>query len=568
MTATAFSVGGVSTLIANPTGLWTPEIDLNEKIWLDFNSKSLSDGPVPSWKDAAGGILATQPIVAKQPVMSSGAGGLVFSAGSKFLNFPVQTRATRHHRSFGLLFKANVSGAANVSGSFFSGNGFAGSTDNRAPYIGYTRAAPNNVRAQWATTNTLNATYGSDTAWHFALSRRVNGVHYLSVDGGTEVTGGTNVLIPRNVTNQPCLIGDFNTTTIDWTCVRILILQNELTDDERDRFQGWAMWHLGVQTSLPGAHPYFAAPPTTLPWSNPCPFITDQEFITVQDTWWKNSPAATHLELNYGNSITSLTGSLPLILSEEFTSITALADEAAAPGGTATFFSPVQDTLLGSAVERSPSQNPTTYTQSGSELVITMQQSNGVKYSGQFCSVNIDGRGFTVDPSVGPIYCEQRFRSSPGNGHSQWAGAWLKNVFEFQNGTTPRIEIDFGEHYGGDPEANHESLHFWGGDRAYGGRWFSHDFNSNYTGFKPGTPWPLGVTNLYDNNYHIFGCYIDRTWLIYTVDGLETCRCPTQANMFQPLYILANMYWNINDPPFVGPYEMGFDYIKVWAGTY
>lgn len=564
MTASAFSVSGTPLLLANPSTPWTPTVDLNEKIWRYWNSATLPDGLVSSWTETAGGLSATQANSLNQPTMSAAAGGVVFSGGTKNLSFPTEARLTRRHRSFAMAFKANISGATSSSGTFYSANGFTGSTDQRAPYIGYNRASPNTMSSRWGQSSTLSPTAGDDTNWNFILSRRVNGVHKVSVNGGTELTVGTNVLIQRNITNATGIIGDFQAITIPWTCGFIMLLQNELSDAERDSFQGWWAWAYGRQGILPGGHPYFGAAPISNPWVNTNPYITDADFIAVQDTWWKNASTSTHLELNYGNAITSLIGSLPLVFSEDFTSAGALVDEAQPVGSS--FYVPVQDAVLGWATQRSLSQSPTTYVQSGSEYAITLQSSAGVVYSGVFCSVNLDGRGNTWDPTTGPLYVEWKMRLSPGKG--SWSGCWLKDVYEFQNSTTPRIEVDVAEAYGGDPQANHESLHFWGGDRAYGGRYFSHNYNSNYTGFKTGTPWPNGVTSVYDNAYHTYGVYIDSTYLIYTFDGLETCRCPWQRNMFQPFYILVSLQFNINDTPFVGPNTEGIDYVKVWQGTY
>lgn len=543
--------------------LWTPEVDLGEKLITNWNADDLPDGPVATWTDNMGGILATQTDVTKQPSKDSSLGGLVIQQGSnQFLTFPTISRPTRRNRTLIIVGKFFISAAPNSSGIIFAVNGTSGSVDNRAPGCGYNRAAINTLYVQWATASSLSMPVIDESKWLVIVDRRMNGVHKLSGNGAAELNDGTNVLIPRNVTNQLGIIGDVRASSIGMIISRIMLIE-EITDDELASIQGWALWDKGEQSSLPSGHPYAILQPLTKPYVNSIPMVTQAEWDTLRGYW--TSPVSTHLEHNYGQPISPYFTRLPLKLDQEFTDPSSIFDEAAAPSGSS-FHACTYDSANGAATQRSRNQTPVTYTFSGTEAAIIMQQTDKW-YSGGFCSLNIDGQGNYWDPSDGPLYVEWTCRVSPGKG--SWPGLWLKNRNEFFNPRGSRVEIDVGEFYGGDPMANHESLHMWPPDMPWPGRITTHQYTSNYTGMKSGGPWPLAPISLTDNNYHKIAVSIDKAWLVYYVDDYETCRIPSMRVFFQQLYILVDLALNPAELTIaVSPIAMGMKSIKVRQGTY
>lgn len=580
MTVAAVSIGGVPSLLVSNTQSWTPEYDLNEKIWLDWNSTSLTDGLVSTWKDSVVGISASQVVTANQPVKSAAAGGVVFSS-SDSLGFANFSDPTRYHRAVAMLCKADITAAGSGNGTLFCVNGYSGGT--RAPFIGYSKGTPNNLQVQWgssaSTQSLINSPWPSDTGWHFILSRRVNGVHKVSIDGGTELTDGTNVLIQRDNVNQVGIIGDFRNPSISWTCKRVLLLQNELTDDEVARFQGWAMWTMGVQANLPGGHPYFSAAPKSKPWTNTYPMITDAAFVSTQASGWWTTTA--QYKQNYGNPIAGLISGYTQDFLEDFTSIAAIADEAGAPGATATMFSPVIDATGGTEIARSPIQSPNVFAQSGTELTITMQQVGGVGawYSSSLCSINIDGRGYTFDPSKAPFYVEWKFRILTGSGHSLWTALWLKPLSEFYNGTTGHFENDLCESYNGENSGQnqHVTIHSWPAPRPYGNRNSLHKLAGKDFALDVAHAWPGAPVSIADNAYHTIGCLFDKNltgtfggpgFFVTNLDGNELMRAPLQANLLQPTYLITSFSQLPSEAGLAtGTYTMGIDYIKILKGT-
>lgn len=566
--------------VTNPSRLWTPYFDLNEKVWFDFDTSKLPDGPVSSWTEATGNLTVAQSTAANQPVMSAASGGLVFSGGTKQLVIPNVSLPTRLHRTVAMMFQAAVSTSPNSSGSFVSFNGTSGSADNRAPWMGYVKGTPNQVNAQWATTSTLAQT-ATDNAWSFAISRRVQGVHHFQLNGGTELTDGTNVLIPRNTTALTGVLGDFRASTVTWILKRLFILQNELTDDERDRFTGWAMWSMGVQASLPGGHPYASAPPTTKRWGNPYPVTTDQQFADsiITPNWFNTSPGSLTYKQNYSNPIASIISGWTQDFLEDFTSISVLGNETDAPGGAFTVFAPSIEATGGTEVPRNPTQSPDVFSQAGSELLITMQQvaGTGPFYSSSVCSVNIDGRGYTYDPSKAPYYIEYRVRIVTGNGVGLWTALWMKPLSEFFNGTTGHYEWDLCETYNGESsgENQHVTIHSWPPPRLYPGHNASHQFGGHDMILDVAHVWPGAPVSLYDNTTHTIACIIDKNltgttgtgFVVACLDGNELLRFPLQHSMLQPSYIIASFAQLPSEAgSAAGTYTLAIDSIKVLKG--
>lgn len=568
-------VGGSVSLLYVPsaTQLWEPLFDLGEKDWMDFDSSQLPDGLVSSWIDRIGGVVATQATTSFQPTMSAAANGVLFSGGKKQLVIPNQSSVTRTNRGFVLIFKADITNAPTSSGTLCYINGASGSGDNRAPYVGYNKGSPNTLQVNWAngaTSSAIALPAGSDSTFHVLIGRLDNGVSKVSLDGGTEVTDGTNVMVPRNVTNQTGLLGDFHTTTsIALTINRLMIVQEGITDDEVLRIAGWGLWHVGAQANLSGGHPYAAAPPTTKPYINPYPMTSSAEYDAVQPAYWTN-----HLKDNYASALGVRKSLLTRVYFEDCLDLNCIADETVAPGGTATLFGPVQDASGGAQNNLSPSDTnaASVFSQSGSELTITMSKPATQWISGNLCTVNFAGRGFSIDPRVGPIFVEGKIRFSNGNGVGIWgAPIWLEPTFRLFNLTTPYNELDVCECYNSDTlgRNDHCTLHYHPGARLVPGRLAAGKQNGKDFFLDAGHLWPNAPTSVFDGNLHLFQTYLDRDFWIFGLDDYELGRCPSQPFMMTPMHIITTLnLLTIEAASAAGSYTMGIDYIAAYQGVY
>jgi hypothetical protein len=287
----------------------------------------------------------------------------------------------------------------------------------------------------------------------------------------------------------------------------------------------------------------------------------------------------TKFKQNYSNSIAAFSSGFTQDFLEDFTALSAVTDETGAPGGTATFFSPSIDDTGGSETPRMPSQSPAVFSQAGSELIITMQQSASVWYSSSICSVNLDGRGYTFDPSKAPFYVEYKVRMGLGNSKGLWTALWMKPVSEFFNGTTGHFEWDLCETYNSEAAGvnQHVTLHSWPALRAYENRNSLHQFSGKDFALDAGHSWPGAPVSLYDNTTHTIAYFISKTltgtsggpgFIVAALDGLELGRWPLLANMLQPHYLIASF----NQIPAEaaqasGTYTMAIDSIKVLKGN-
>jgi hypothetical protein len=541
---------------------WNPETDLNEKVWLDWDPADLTNGAVATWADGAGAVSATQATGGNQPTKDST--GVVFSSGTKNLVVPNQSTTGRQH-AFVAVFKAAVATATSADGALFSFNGSAGSAPHRSPAVFYDRGADtyNVFRSMSDYANTFLALpAGDDANTHVIVSRVVDGVHYASIDGGTElVSTSSNVVVERDNLSATGIIGDYNATTIDWTLKRLMILQGEISADEVARIQGWAKATYGA--TLAGGHPYFSSAPRRSLFVNDFVGNTLADWVVI-DAFWDHASPETTIEQNYGDAIAPLIAGLSEVFRDDFTSDTTRDDDTGTVSAqnTAQWFTPVQDFSSGDLVLQKPGGTPDVISQTGSELTISLVKSGDQWYSTNLTSINRDGRGNTWNQAAGPIYFEVRYSCDDG-GEPAWPSFWVKDANEFNWRTVPRTEIDVIEAYGGpngDPDGHHQSLHTWPATRTYAGRIDSHEFQSNYTGLTGGTPW--GAVELFDGAMHTYGLYIDEDWLIYTFDGLELMRAPSRPDMFRPLYILLSL-WKWEASATTGTATMTFDWVRV-----
>lgn len=572
------------------TTQYIPEVDIGERAWIWWDAvATLADGAVASWPDKMGGTLATQVTSADQPVMSAAGGGVLNQTGSKFLNFPTITDPKLHHW-FMVVFKIDFTSTTASSGNLCSVNGFA-TGDGRSPFFGFSKSGANTLSAQWAGsghTSTLTLPAPADNVWHIAVSRLdVNGYHYFSIDGGTELVDTTGLpVLQKSVTNSLGQIGDNNNNTITWTLAHYLIGQDIIDADDVARMSAAFMWQKGVQANLPITSPYLLKQPGSKGfWPTPYPFITQTAFQALEGSTPNNVPGfwqSPALIANYGNSIASLIAGMTREYFEGFDDVTHVGTELANPSP-ATVFGPTIDTTGGVEQLRQPGQAPlSVYTVANSELQILMQQVTpgypNIWYSGAITSVNLAGRGYTFDPSVAPYFAAMNARLLPGNHFGPWMAFWLKPLEVFFNATTPYFEIDVVETYassgfpilGSGPVVLgnniHCSLHHWSGARNYQGR--GTGANSDYNSHQFASP-DINGGYPYDGSYHEYGCLIDQRlgYIVYTYDRQELCRCPIPPSVLQPTFFIADLAMiSVDVQNALGTYLDAIDYIQVMRG--
>ena len=139
-------------------------------------------------------------------------------------------------------------------------------------------------------------------------------------------------------------------------------------------------------------------------------------------------------------------------------------------------------------------------------------------------------------------YFEVRAKLPSGQG--LWPALWLLPA----NGTWPP-EIDIFEQLGKDPSTIYETAH------------------SKATGSHTWKQQPVHIDN--PDQFHTYGLLWDHNNLVWSIDGVETGRQATPADMNQPMYLLLNLAvgggWP-GDPnastPF--PATMSIDYVHIY----
>jgi hypothetical protein len=564
----AFSLAPAALTYANsaPAAVagsqWTPD-DLGERLWLDWRAADLAVGPVREWKDRAGGVLAVQAESAKLPYRSAD-GQVLFSGNGKGLAIPFQNKAHLAHRAVMMLFRADLVNAKWADGSLFHVNGADTGATSRQPAVLYQRASTQlrtagNVSVEWRTPQsgnkaTMTAT-GTFSDWHCLVSRRFNGKHYASIDGGAELEVGSDICLPAHNQRLTGWIGDIRASgSIEWALDTLLVLQDELSVEDAKRLAGWAMWKRGAQARLPANHAYRYAAPLRTAGATPVAYAetTTAEWTDIQQRW-TTTAAGSPLESNFREAL-NLTG-YRMVFEDHFNALS-ITDEVSGKGP---WWTPVHPEATGKAVTAKGADVPRVFLQQGSELTIRMQNTEKGWMSGVMTSVNLNGDGHAWKYG----YFEFRARSTRGNGVAAWPAIWLKSTNEFFRLTETRLELDLFEGYNSDPKGHHQSYHNWPAARLMPGRLAEHRYVSNYTGLKPSN-WGQAV-DLFDNQYHTYGVQIDETWVRFFFDNQELGRFPTPPEAKQELFILVDLALLPDEAAKAqGLYDLTLDYVRVY----
>lgn len=529
--------------------------DLGELVWLRWSADALPNGPVASWVDSSGGVAAVQSDSAKRPTKDGM--GVEFT-GAQSLSVPFQSSAHMAHRAVVLVFRLDILSSSQSDGSILYINGNSGSSGNLQPLVGYNKTT-SKITVQWrdgSSYNELSFAVSSDPSlWHCLVARRVGGVAYASLDGSAEASTGSGICLAKSTASPAGLIGDFRaTSSFSYALHEVMLLQDELTQANAERLMGWGMWKVAAQSQLPSNHPYRYAPPTKVAaFSAPA-------YVESTPSQWQSTVDyildAGSLESNFLGAL-DLSG-YSLVFEDHFTSMTVVGELSAPSAGN--WFSPVHEAGVGSALESVPGGSPDVWSQSGSELTITMQKSGANWYAGICTSVNYNGHGRSWKYG----YFEFRAKCSMGNGFAAWPAFWVKSVNEFFRLSESRLEIDLYEGYNSDSDGHHQSIHNWPAARQKPGRVTQHRYQSNYTGLTAANGFAQTV-NLFDGAYHTYGLMIDETWVKYFFDGQELGRYPTPIEAKQPVYIVIDLALLPSQAAQAsGAYTMTLDYVRVY----
>lgn len=558
---------------------WTPD-SLGDRLWLDWRSEYLEEGPVSSWTDNRGGLVAAQTVESRQPVMQNGE---VFMENNTQQNLIIPhldgSKWVPHitHRAVAILFRIDLSNT-NSTGTLFAINGVGGSWESQ-PSVRY-NGQNNTVMVNWTTPsgwNNFSFPIDPDgSVWHCLVSRREGKNFYVSLDGkdinGNYGESGKEMLdwaMPDSNIFNTGVIGDFRSWNPDLAIDSVLIVQGDVPVEDAERLMGWAMWRRGVKDNLPAEHPYRHHAPYARAETGQFTESTAAEWQAVVDFWGDASLS----ETPYVGDPVDLTG-WTLDFGDDFDQHTVTDDVR----GKGNWFSPTHQAATGSARTVKPGFNsadptigspaangsPDTYIQSNGTMTIRMQDSGGWK-AGAFASVNSNGFGRMWKYP----YVEARMKigpSSTGSYRGAWPALWLKSENYFTNRTETNLEYDIYEGYISDVSGHHAAMHNWPAARKLPGRLSDHRSTGNYFGLYGNTP--QGHVDLFDGEYHTYGCMITPDWVINYFDGMEMHRFPTPIEMKQPLWLLVDLAMISNEESQAsGIYDLTIDYIRVYQNA-
>lgn len=539
-----------------PPLTWDPSA-LGDQVWLAWHGEDLAPGPVSSWKDRTGHVEAKQSESHRRPICLS-SHEVLFDVGPVGLNLPAQGNAYLAHRSIAMVFRIDLASAHHNDGCLISFNGIDGGSRSRQPAVLYQRTPTGGFElvVHWRDQTGANAAVlpikEGFSEWHCLVSRRYEGRHFASLDGGTEVEVGADICLFRGG-DAPGIFGDIRQPALRWALDTLLVMQGQLARADVDRIMGWAFWRKHSAERLPTNHPYKGSPPAAKDSASSPLYIesTTAQWQAIQ-AYWRHSDLARTLEQAYRSPL-DLSG-YQLVFEDHFTQFT-IGDEATGKGP---WWSPVHPAATGSARTARVTDAPPPFSQSGSELTVRMQQTSEGWSSGVFSSVNLNGHGNAWKYG----YFEFKARATRGNGFGAWPAFWVKSVNEFFMLTESRLEIDLYEGYASDPDGHHQSYHNWPAVRLLSGRLHQHRHVSNYTGLKL-QEW--STDDLFDDRTHTYGLMIDPLWVKFYFDGRELSRFPTPVEARQKVFILVDLAMLPKESgQAAGAYELKLDYIRVY----
>lgn len=179
--------------------------------------------------------------------------------------------------------------------------------------------------------------------------------------------------------------------------------------------------------------------------------------------------------------------------------------------------------------------------------------------SGVIASKDVNNKGFAQRFG----YWSARMKM-PNAGQGAWSAFWLASTSGIPNAGSKGYEIDIVEAYGG------QFKQAPGGDQY---SWVVHPWNADGSQAPfpyEGGEWANIPSGDAINEWHIYGCEVNPTNIIFYIDGKEVGRKPTHLDYVKdPLYIILN-YAMQNDhsgEPFIsnGSSSLQVDWVRAYS---
>lgn len=270
-------------------GLWTmANLASPPEAWYNESSSVTGTTNASQWNDASGnGYHMIQPAGANQPaIIAAGLDGkrtIRFDGTNDFMAATSPSFANVNYGWLAMVFKRlSTDGSPTSRLAYYLSVGTTTGNTRLGLAFGDTGTA-NRVRALArrldadASVGTLDGPTMSDTNWHIVLMRMewANGDAYVYFDGGSptsNLTITTSGATSNTAPSTPPRLGastDGSSNPIahcDMEVAELAVLSGIAniipSDGDIDRIFGSLAWKWGIESVLPGGHPYASAPPT------------------------------------------------------------------------------------------------------------------------------------------------------------------------------------------------------------------------------------------------------------------------------------------------------------------
>jgi Glycosyl hydrolases family 16/RTX calcium-binding nonapeptide repeat (4 copies) len=234
---------------------------------------------------------------------------------------------------------------------------------------------------------------------------------------------------------------------------------------------------------------------------------------------------------------------------DNFNSVSTITDA----GGSGPWYAPARpDTSLAHFL--SPLQTPVTFSiDSPGVLTITMQKVDTSWYSGHIQTVNNIGNGFAQ--RYGYFEARMAFQRAVS-----WPAFWLYTPQPDEGPDQARAEIDVIEAYG---DNDYDGYHMAAHRRTFD----SHIQRSNYSGLSSAQNMAIwGWNDMFDGQFHRYGCMVTRRWITIYLDRKELSRFPTFPEAKLPLYMRVTLAMQDQSvASATSPTRLWVDYVRAYA---
>ncbi len=186
-------------------------------------------------------------------------------------------------------------------------------------------------------------------------------------------------------------------------------------------------------------------------------------------------------------------------------------------------------------------------------LTITMQKVGTSWYSGHMQTVDNVGEGFAQ--RYGYFEAKMAFQKAVS-----WPAFWLYTPKPDEGPDQARAEIDVIEAYGdNDYDGYHMAVHRHSSS--------GNDSAGNYSGLSSIQNMGIwGWNDMFDGQFHRYGCMVTRKWITIYLEGKELSRFPTFPEAKRPLFMRVTLAMQ---DEFVDkattPTHIWLDYVRAYA---